>query len=74
MATCCCRHKCRLLETCGHCDELIPLFTSPFKVGDCPKCQQSLHRCAAASVADTAELEIALSVHDDIIFLLTPQL
>ncbi len=74
MLTCCRKHKCRLLETCGYCNELIPLFTSPFKVGSCPRCQQSLQRCAAPSVADTAELEIALSVHDDIIFLLTPQL
>ncbi len=74
MVTCCCRHQCRLLETCWYCRELIPLFTSPFKVGSCPKCQQRLQRCAAASVGDTAELEKALSAHDDIVFLLTPQL
>lgn len=74
MVTCCCQHQCRLLETCGHCSELIPLFTSPFKVGNCPKCQQSLQRCAAASVGDAAELEIALYVLNDIVFLLTPQL
>ncbi len=74
MLTCCCKHKCRLLETCGHCDELIPLFTSPFKLGNCPKCQQSLKLCAAASVSDEAELEVTTHVHDDIIFLLTPQI
>jgi DNA-binding XRE family transcriptional regulator len=73
MVTCCRKHQCRLLETCGHCDELIPLFTSPFKLGNCPKCQQSLKLCAAASVSDEAELEVTTHVHDDIIFLLTPQ-
>jgi TniQ len=74
MLTCCSKHKCRLLETCGYCYALIPLFTSPFKVGNCPRCQQSLQRSAATSVADTAELEVATHVHDDILFLLTPQL
>jgi len=73
MLTCCCKHKCRLLETCGHCDELIPLFTSPFKLGNCPRCQQSLKLCATALVSGGAELEVATYVHDDIVFLLTPQ-
>ena len=73
MLTCCCKHKCRLLEACGHCGELIPLFTSPFKLGNCPRCQQSLKLCAVASVSDEGELEAALHAHDDIVFLLTPQ-
>lgn len=73
MLTCCCKHKCRLLETCGHCDELIPLFTSPFKLGNCPRCQQSLKLCATALVSGGAELQVATHVHDDIVFLLTPQ-
>jgi hypothetical protein len=73
MLTCCCQHQCRLLETCGHCGELIPLFTSPFKLGNCPKCQQSLKLCAAASVSDEGELEVASHAHDDVVFLLTPQ-
>ena len=73
MLTCCCKHKCRLLEACGHCGELIPLFTSPFKLGNCPRCQQSLKLCAAAPVSDEGELEAALHAHDDIVFLLTPQ-
>ncbi len=71
--TSCCKHKCRLLETCGHCYELIPLFTSPFKLGYCPKCQKSLELCATFSMSDEAELEVAMNVYDDIIFLLTPQ-
>ena len=73
MLTYCCKHMCRLLETCGHCDELIPLFTSPFKLGNCPRCQQSLKLCATALVSGGAELEVATYVHDDIVFLLTPQ-
>jgi hypothetical protein len=73
MLTCCCKHRCRLLETCGHCGELIPLFRSPFTVGNCPGCEQSLKLCTAVSVADEAELEVASHVHDDIVFLLTPQ-
>src|SRR6266487_738491 len=72
MLTCCCKHQCQLLETCGHCNEFIQLFTSPFKVGNCPRCQQSLKLCIA-SVSDHAELEVANRIHDDIVFLLTPQ-
>ncbi len=67
MLTYCCKHMCRLLETCGHCDELIPLFTSPFKLGNCPRCQQSLKLCATALVSGGAELEVATYVHDDIV-------
>jgi DNA-binding XRE family transcriptional regulator len=74
MLTCCCEHKCRLLESCEHCDALIPLFTSPFKLGSCPKCQHSLKMCVAASVSDEGELGIAGHVYDDLAFLLSPQL
>lgn len=71
--TCCYKHKCRLLETCWNCDELIPLFRSPFTLGNCPRCQQSLKQCAAPSVSDEAELEASMHAYDDIVFLLTPQ-
>jgi DNA-binding XRE family transcriptional regulator len=71
--TCCCKHKCRLLEACGHCGELIPLFIAPFALGSCPKCRQDLKLCAAVSEADETELEVVTHVHDDIVFLLTPQ-
>jgi DNA-binding XRE family transcriptional regulator len=73
MVTCCRKHECRLLEACGHCGELIPLFTSPFKMGNCPRCRQYLKLCATASVSDEGELEVASHAHDDIVFLLTPQ-
>ena len=73
IVTCCREHKCRLLETCGHCDELIPLFTSPFTVGNCPRCRHDLKLCGTASVSDTGELEVASHAHDDILYLLTPQ-
>jgi hypothetical protein len=73
MITCCHKHKCRLLEACWHCGELIPLFTSPFTVGNCPRCRQSLKLYTAASVSDDAELEISKNAHNDIVFLLTPQ-
>jgi len=71
--TCCYKHRCRLLEICGHCSELIPLFTSPFRLGNCPRCQQCLKLCAAASVSDEAALEVAMRAHNDIVFFLTPQ-
>mgnify|MGYP002402708220 CR=1 FL=1 len=74
MVTCCLRHKCRLLEACGHCGELIPLLISPFALGRCPRCRRDLKLCAAASGASETELEAATHVHDDIVFLLTPQL
>jgi hypothetical protein len=73
MVTCCFKHKCRLLETCWHCDELIPLFRSPFTIGNCPRCRQSLERCTAALEVDEADLVISKLAHDDIVFLLTPQ-
>jgi len=69
----CYKHKCRLLETCGHCYALIPLFTSPFKLGYCPKCQKSLELCVKTLITDQTELEVALHAYDDIVFLLTPQ-
>ncbi|WP_373324544.1 TniQ family protein [Reticulibacter mediterranei] len=74
MVTYCYKHKCRLLEVCGHCGELIPLFTSPFKLGSCPKCQLDLQLCAADLVVDDAELERVAHIHNDIVFLLTPHL
>ena len=73
MVTCCYKHKCRLLETCWHCGEVIPLFAAPFKLGYCPRCRQSLKLCATALESSGAELEVATHVHDDIVFLLSPQ-
>jgi hypothetical protein len=73
MVTCCRKHKRRLLETCGHCGELIPLFTSPFTSGNCPRCRRDLQLCAAASESDEAALEASTHAHNDIVFLLTPQ-
>jgi DNA-binding XRE family transcriptional regulator len=74
MLTYCREHQCRLLETCEHCDALIPLFRTPFTVGSCPRCRQSLKLCAATPEADQAALEVSLHVHDDLVFFLTPQL
>jgi DNA-binding XRE family transcriptional regulator len=73
MVTYCCKHKCRMLETCGFCGRCIPLFTSSFKLGICPMCLQSLKLCPAPSISDEAELEVATHIQDDIVFLLTPQ-
>jgi hypothetical protein len=72
IVTCCHKHKCRLLETCGHCDKLLPLFRSPFTLGDCPMCRQNLKLCAAL-VSDKVELEKSLHVYNDIVFFLTSQ-
>lgn len=72
MVTCCSTHRCRLLEACWRCGELIPLFTAPFTLGNCPRCRHALNLCAAASEVAEAELEIHTHVHDDIVFLLTP--
>src|SRR6266536_2470504 len=71
--TYCCQHRCRLLEACGYCGELIPLFTSPFRLGFCPRCQRSLKLYAVSLVSDEIELEAASQARDDILFLLAPQ-
>ncbi len=42
MLTICYKHKCRLLEVCGHCEELLPFLVAPFVLGKYPKCQQRL--------------------------------
>jgi len=73
MVTCCRKHTCRLLEACGHCGEFISLFTSPFTVGNCPRCRLDLKLCAAVPESDEGELEISTHAHNDIVFLLTPQ-
>ena len=74
MVTYCRKHRCRLLEACGQCEELIPLFTYPFRLGNCPSCRHDLQLCAATLESDEAEIELSIHVHDDIVFLLTPQL
>jgi hypothetical protein len=73
VVTCCRKHKCRLLEACGHCDELIPLFRAPFTPGSCPKCRHELKLCASAPESDEAVLEGSSRAQGDIVFLLTPQ-
>jgi hypothetical protein len=73
MVTCCRKHQCRLLETCGHCGEFIPLFTSPFTVGNCPRCRFDLKLCAAVPESDEGKLEASTQAYNDLVFLLTPQ-
>ena len=72
LITCCHKHNCRLLETCCHCNELLPLFRSPFTLGDCPICRQNLKLCADL-VSDKVELESSSRVYGDIVFFLTPK-
>jgi DNA-binding XRE family transcriptional regulator len=73
IVTCCYKHQCKLLESCGHCGTLIPLFKAPFTLGVCQRCLKDLKLCNAALVLNDVEFEKSHRVHNDIVFLLTPQ-
>jgi transcriptional regulator with XRE-family HTH domain len=68
----CVRHNSMLLNTCGHCDHSIPIFTSPFKIGTCPNCRGDLRLCQAASLT-TEEHNAAVAYAQELEFLLSPQ-
>lgn len=68
----CVRHNNMLLNTCGHCEHSIPIFTSPFKIGICPNCRGDLRLCQAASLT-TEEYNSALTYTQELEFLLSPQ-
>lgn len=67
----CVRHGCRLLDRCGHCQQALPLFTSPFKVGVCPACEQDLSTCRSEPLPET-ERDRLSNRFQDLVFLLSP--
>jgi hypothetical protein len=73
MVTCCYKHQCKLLEACGHCGALIPLFKAPFTLGVCQRCLKDLKLCNAALVSNDVEFEKSRRVYNDVVFLLTHQ-
>lgn len=72
LQTCCVKHGCRLLNKCGHCNESIPLFISPFKIGYCPLCGWDMKK-GYVDLISKEELTAALERMQDIEFLLNPQ-
>ncbi len=72
MQSCCVKHGCRLLDKCGHCNESIPLFISPFKIGYCPLCGWDMKK-GYVDLISKEELTAALVRVQDIEFLLNSQ-
>lgn len=67
----CAEHGCRLLDRCSHCDQTLPFFTAPLKVGICPSCKGNLRNCLVEQLPQR-EVSIARTRFDDLAFLLTP--
>ena len=67
----CSDHACYLLDTCGHCGEKIPNFTTPLRIGLCPSCARNVGSCRIQPLLE-AEEETHSSSHN-LQFLLSPQ-
>jgi TniQ len=67
----CARHRCRLLEQCGHCGNEIPLFSSPMKMSRCSICKTDLRTCHAEPL-NGEELKDTQSHLLDLEFLISP--
>lgn len=67
----CIQHRCRFLESCGHCGHPIPLFSAPLQIGVCANCRADLRTCQTESL-DRGEWRITLSRYYDLAFLAAP--
>jgi len=67
----CPKHACDLLEICGHCERLVPLFSSPLRVGICPACNKDLRLCIPSSLTEEKLQEVSITFNE-IEFLLSP--
>lgn len=67
----CAEHGCRLLDRCGHCGQVIPLFMTPLKIGSCPRCKGSLRTCRVEQLPQR-EGAFEQTRFGDLAFLLTP--
>jgi len=67
----CSEHQCFLLDRCGHCGRLVPIFTNSGKVGMCPTCDGLLNTCTATQMSDEECGQIS-SIVRELEFLLSP--
>jgi hypothetical protein len=60
----CSDHQVHLLDHCGHCGEIIPLFRPPYSVRHCPSCQGDLAVCPAEPLPDEKWAVTHVVAHD----------
>jgi TniQ len=64
-------HGCSLLDSCGHCGSMIPLFQSNLRIERCPTCAGDLATCDAPALTPT-DLSSVRCAANDLSFLLGP--
>ena len=67
----CIYHSCHLLDKCGHCGQLLPVTTTPPKLGICPQCNGDLRSCPTTLLTAVAQRNVA-ERHQELEFLLSP--
>lgn len=68
----CPEHDCVLLDRCPQCNQPVPLFATPFRIGVCPFCDSDL-RTHSTRALTPDERELALRRTRDLVYLLSPQ-
>jgi transcriptional regulator with XRE-family HTH domain len=68
----CSEHQCCLLDSCGHCGHLIPIFKNTGRLGVCPACNGMLSECPAPLMTEEVYRKTLSSVRE-LEFLLSPQ-
>jgi transcriptional regulator with XRE-family HTH domain len=66
---CCEKHKCNLLDSCPHCGNRLPLFSTPFQIGICPKCNYDLRLSNVEFVNDSIYWKNSCAIDDLKLFL-----
>jgi hypothetical protein len=60
----CCKHRCYLLSTCGHCGTSVPLLPHVPHVAFCATCQGDLRTCPSPLLPPQAEVLVQKRTHD----------
>jgi hypothetical protein len=68
----CPNHGCQLIDTCPRCNQQMPPFSAPFRIGVCPNCEFDLRNSPLISLTSSAQQEAAFVIQD-LEFLLTEQ-
>lgn len=68
----CAEHKCRLLDRCGHCGQVIPFLTYTAQMSMCPTCGGDLRDCSLELFSEASLNKVRLRTQD-LVYLLSPQ-
>jgi DNA-binding XRE family transcriptional regulator len=68
----CPQHRCRLLDQCGHCGAVIPLFATPPRLARCPSCEGYLDTCTTEPLSEHEWLLAYVHFYDLVALLSMP--